>query len=201
MTSFSYYTVECCICMECIDDVNITTTECGHTFHSSCIFKNLSRRIECPICRRELTEKKDEEELENLNTETGYESSEESVLSFNDYQFLNEENGEICYDRYIEFKQYSDKRDTDPTISYQQIADKMLSMGITPADMIALYCVKISGIHTETDEDSIKYRNAKIHELDMVYRKIARGEISVDEEQHIHENVQLGDNTNSNEKI
>lgn len=44
----------CCICLE-----NITSekceTKCNHIFHSTCIFKSLTRcSLTCPICREEL---------------------------------------------------------------------------------------------------------------------------------------------------
>jgi len=193
MSSFANEMVECCICMECISTTNKTTTECGHTFHSSCIFKNLSQRVECPMCRKELVELPEEETLydseeddDSDDDSTNYNSDADSVLSISSYQFQpdNTENLDV-YDsivtneRYNEFKKYSHKRESDPVISYQQIVDKMMSMGVTPADMMALYCVKISEIHTETTEDITNYSPKKIHELDILYRKIARGEIAV----------------------
>jgi hypothetical protein len=55
-------TCECPICYEDIDENrNRTTTECGHTFHSSCIFKNMnegSNGFQCPCCRHVLLEEK-----------------------------------------------------------------------------------------------------------------------------------------------
>uniref|UniRef100_A0A6C0ET83 RING-type domain-containing protein n=1 Tax=viral metagenome TaxID=1070528 RepID=A0A6C0ET83_9ZZZZ len=47
----------CSICMENITDLNKTTTQCGHVFHSSCIFKNLNFRTSCPMCRIDLVSK------------------------------------------------------------------------------------------------------------------------------------------------
>lgn len=43
--------MECSICVENIEDVNRTITECGHNFHSSCIFKYLCKKVTCPLCR------------------------------------------------------------------------------------------------------------------------------------------------------
>ena len=53
---------DCPICLEPITNINCTTTECGHTFHSCCIFKNLSQNNGCPMCRKELVEVVDSEE-------------------------------------------------------------------------------------------------------------------------------------------
>lgn len=38
----------CPICLEEISQINRTTTPCGHTFHSSCIFKNIIAAYSCP---------------------------------------------------------------------------------------------------------------------------------------------------------
>lgn len=58
---------ECPICFDPISNTNCTTTECGHTFHSKCIFKNLSQNNGCPLCRKELVE-----EIESSDDETEY---------------------------------------------------------------------------------------------------------------------------------
>lgn len=48
---------ECPICFELIDKVNSLTTECGHTFHTSCIMKNVARNgFSCPYCRTIMAE-------------------------------------------------------------------------------------------------------------------------------------------------
>ena len=42
----------CCICMEDVDTKNNrVTTECGHTFCSSCLFRHLEENHQCPLCR------------------------------------------------------------------------------------------------------------------------------------------------------
>ena len=49
---------ECSICFdEICGNKNCTTTECGHMFHSSCIFKNINfNGFACPMCRNEFVE-------------------------------------------------------------------------------------------------------------------------------------------------
>lgn len=60
----------CAICMDDIQECkNCTTTECGHTFHSTCIFQNLCHRIECPMCRAELIAVPEEEDDEEEDDE------------------------------------------------------------------------------------------------------------------------------------
>jgi hypothetical protein len=54
--------IECPICYEEITNVNCVTTECSHTFHASCLFKNMNNSVDCPLCRKELVEVPDFEE-------------------------------------------------------------------------------------------------------------------------------------------
>lgn len=181
MSSYNCELPDCCICMEIINDTNKTTTECGHTFHSSCIFRNLSQRIECPMCRKELIEPPAEIDDDDENSfDDDVSEDDESLYSFNSFQFQSESGEEgVSEERCEEFRKYVMKRETDPTLAYTQIADKMMQLGVTPADLLALYCTKIAEIHNETDDDATKYCPKKIHELDIMYRKIARGEIAV----------------------
>jgi hypothetical protein len=48
---------ECPICMESITSTNTTITDCGHAFHSSCIFKHIVKNNLCPLCRNEMYER------------------------------------------------------------------------------------------------------------------------------------------------
>ena len=51
-------TDECPICMDAIDpNKNRVTTECGHTFHCSCLMTNVSHNgFACPYCRTAMAE-------------------------------------------------------------------------------------------------------------------------------------------------
>ena len=50
--------MECPICMETIcNNKNIVVTECGHTFHTSCLMKNIAvNGFDCPMCRHSMAE-------------------------------------------------------------------------------------------------------------------------------------------------
>ena len=43
---------ECPICFESNNDFNITTTNCGHRFHTKCIDIWLEENYDCPMCRQ-----------------------------------------------------------------------------------------------------------------------------------------------------
>lgn len=56
MPATSTSLLECSICLEEIGEKDILTTQCGHTFHASCMFKNMVVSTTCPMCRAPLCE-------------------------------------------------------------------------------------------------------------------------------------------------
>ncbi len=42
---------DCPICMDSLQKTDLVVTRCGHSFHSSCLFKHLSKHDNCPYCR------------------------------------------------------------------------------------------------------------------------------------------------------
>lgn len=44
---------KCSICLDYVPNINTTTLECGHTFHTSCCLKWLRHNNNCPFCRTE----------------------------------------------------------------------------------------------------------------------------------------------------
>lgn len=80
---------ECPICMDIIGEKNCLTTECGHKFHTNCMFTNIDHNgFSCPCCRAQMiatTEDNDSEsstmpELVDDDTSTDYDSSvDESI--------------------------------------------------------------------------------------------------------------------------
>ena len=114
--------IECSICMEVITEINKTTTECGHIFHSYCIFKNLCERNGCPMCRKELVEVKETDSDSDYETESDYDSEYSEIDD-------TDENTEYSSIK-KEIIKYVEPRDSDPVISHQQVADKMLQLGV-----------------------------------------------------------------------
>ena len=107
LTTLSYYVekkmsnnsyVECPICM---DDIvlgnNCVTTDCGHTFHCSCLLTNAAHNgFGCPYCRKELAEEiidddseDDDEDEDYLEEEPFYDHPLTSFRMF--HQRLNDE--------------------------------------------------------------------------------------------------------------
>lgn len=86
---------ECPICMELITSNNCCTTECNHTFHSSCLFKNFANSAGCPLCRKELivypeeSDSEDESDDDEVEVEGEGEEEEEPVSALTLNQILN----------------------------------------------------------------------------------------------------------------
>lgn len=59
-------TPECPICFDTINATNQTITECGHTFHTNCLMKNvLHNGFGCPYCRTKMCEEPEEPLLDD----------------------------------------------------------------------------------------------------------------------------------------
>jgi len=97
MSNNSY--VECPICMDnIVFGNNCVTTECGHTFHCSCLLTNTAHNgFGCPYCRKELAEEiiedesdEDEDEYEDYIEEEPF--NDRPLTSFRMFhQRLNDE--------------------------------------------------------------------------------------------------------------
>ena len=85
-SSSSCYTTdmdECAICLETLTKTKCCTTECGHTFHSRCIFKNFKNSFDCPLCRRELVENDEEDDTEEEFETATYDSGSYETSTIN----------------------------------------------------------------------------------------------------------------------
>jgi len=129
----------CPICLEDIQgNKNCTTTECGHTFHSSCIFSNLCHRIECPCCRSELVPPSEDEEEEDE-----YEES------------IDEEGSDTSFDEV-------DQDNSEPKMKIEHIVKRLVTMGYTMEDLVLAhlggsFCRGIKGRDHQTPDFFAKY--------------------------------------------
>ena len=84
--------MECSICMEQINNqVNKIVTECGHTFHATCLLKNTSiNGYGCPMCRSTMVEEyeNDDDDEDDDDDDMSYSSDdirEEDFLEEEEY--------------------------------------------------------------------------------------------------------------------
>ena len=104
---------ECCICYEEMVMNNFTVTECGHKFHSKCIFKNLAQRLECPMCRVELLQLPEEEDDED--EDDGDEDDEDD-------------------------EDDDDEDEPAQAVTIPQLASKLTALGYTLEDVLQMVC-------------------------------------------------------------
>ena len=71
--------IDCPICMDCIEtSKNCVTTECGHSFHASCLMTSVAHNgFGCPYCRTKMAEEPEEDEYDE-------EDEEEEEVMFHD---------------------------------------------------------------------------------------------------------------------
>jgi len=142
---------ECSICYDDIGCVNCVVTECGHNFHTSCLFKSFTSSTDgCPLCRKELVE----------NTEDDEDSDDES----------NEDDDESEVDYNIIYDEENDAK-----VSCNQVADKLTKMGYTMADLIN-YFVGLDVM----EKDKQKYTIAFKEKIQNSVLGILEGDIAVD---------------------
>ena len=130
-------------CAICLDDIqeckNCTTTECGHTFHSTCIFQNLCHRLECPMCRTELIAPLNEED-DDEDDGSDNDSDDESEVEF-------------------------DGVDEAPRMSVVNLTKRLVSMGYTMEDVIMAhlggsFSQLVAPLERHNDEFFEKYEQA-----------------------------------------
>jgi hypothetical protein len=118
--------LECPICMDSIDQIsNKVITECGHTFHCSCLMKNaVHNGFGCPYCRTTMAE---EPEFSDEDEDEQYEEfTEES-----DNENHNEE-------------------DPNPPIDY--IIEKLKEQQTSYDALVRAYCFDELDITNEEDD-------------------------------------------------
>jgi hypothetical protein len=126
-------THECPICLNDIEtNNNCVTTECGHTFHCSCLFQNAAHNgFGCPYCRISLAEEViDEDEDEDEEDEDWIEEDEEPFqeIPLETFRMFHQRlNGE-------EVEEGSEIREETP---YPEDYDERVGDGIPNAEFVS----------------------------------------------------------------
>jgi hypothetical protein len=132
---------ECPICYDDIDGkTNCVTTECGHTFHCSCLMKNSAvNGFGCPMCRAVMAEEQINEDDEEASE---YGSYYEEDDQFNDnaltsfrmfHQQLDDE--EVEAEPVVDEDEDNDEEE-EPVQTPATIASKLAEKGVTLEDVV-----------------------------------------------------------------
>jgi hypothetical protein len=90
--------------MESISQQNCCITECGHSFHSSCIFKNFTTSFNCPMCRKELIEQPEDDEESEEEYETEEEEDEDDDEQIPEQKFTVTQITEVLKKKGYDYK-------------------------------------------------------------------------------------------------
>ena len=87
---------ECPICMDDIIGLsNRVTTECGHTFHCSCLMQNAAHNgFGCPYCRTTMAEIPDDSDSDSDESNSFYDDEEEDEILTSFRMFHQQLNGQ-----------------------------------------------------------------------------------------------------------
>lgn len=120
--------IECPICMENIEhDQGFMKTDCGHSFHSCCIMRNIAQNgFSCPCCRTVMMETSNDRDYED-----GYNGSE------------NGQHYEYQTTRVVSPEQ--DNSIETPTPAY--VADRLIDQGVSYQDLVNIMLLQ----HNEYD--------------------------------------------------
>jgi hypothetical protein len=153
---------DCPICMECIsDNTNKIITECGHSFHCSCLMKNVVHNgVGCPYCRQmmaELPNYENDSDEESWSTETSDIMEYNTLTTFRmfhqqlDGEEPEEEPEQLEVERII-------PQDNGP--NYLFVANKLKEQGITFEQLVKEYlAIEYEYNHGQSDADNDKESN------------------------------------------
>lgn len=157
---------DCPICMESIETgKNCLTTECGHSFHTSCLMKSVAHNgFGCPYCRTAMTEDHEEEEEDSSvytdESDEEYEFEEDDLLRGfrfffnrinnyeNDAEDIEEEDDYMFYTVF-------ENQDVIPP-SAECIVNELQEQGITYEQVVntILYQGNLRGFDTEVNRET-----------------------------------------------
>lgn len=145
---------ECPICMEKMEgDNNKLTTECGHTFHTSCLMTNVSKNgFDCPYCRSIMAEVP-EEKLPDL----------EDVWE-QPWEPLNP-------DELAEVVPTAQERKPTPRF----IAELMIDQGFTMTHFVQAY-LKDFAIYNEEEENFMRVDDELYERIDEIIQGVVHGQ-------------------------
>ena len=149
---------ECPICMDDIDPTkNCIVTECGHTFHCSCLMKNAATNgFGCPMCRtvmaEQLADSDDEYEEDEYEEEDMF--NDNALTSFRMFQQQIE--GEEVEEEPLEDEEDEEQDQEAAAVvvvmpTPESVATKLAARGITLEDVVKVLLLE-HGEYNEFEE-------------------------------------------------
>lgn len=156
--------INCPICVEQIENPikNCCTTPCGHTFHSSCLFKHFTYKNTCPICRHELLdliiESNDDSDEDNDDDDSDEENDDDDNDDDDNVDDDNDDNSvhsETIHNDILDFKPYYIH---DERFTQKQIYDVLIKHNFGEQDFLNIILLTANVLLIKsTENDEIKY--------------------------------------------
>jgi len=128
--------IECPICYVDINPgKNCVTTECGHTFHTNCLMKNVVfNGFGCPFCRTEMVE-----DVEDNDEDTGSDEEDEDIGSDEEDEEDDDDDEDdgsdledfIVPDDDYDVHRLNDNEENRPLPCFELLEKKLIEEGIT----------------------------------------------------------------------
>jgi hypothetical protein len=144
---------DCPICMDCIDlTKNCVTTECGHSFHASCLMTSVAHTgFGCPYCRTKMAEEPEEDE-DSLYSEEEEEEDDQEIFDQNalrGFRFFwnniygeeHDENDDAHEQAIEDWNRAEEPDEPDvnvPTTDF--VAQKLREQGVTFEQLVHMMC-------------------------------------------------------------
>lgn len=171
--------MECPICLDQIlsSSKNCVTTDCGHTFHTSCLMKNTAvNGYDCPYCRTQMAESpgddsEDDEDSEDNDSESEDREEEEEYVLMGFRWFNQQINGEELEGDAVEYEEFLKEErewnaETDQTSEEVKGKIENIILGLKKIDTISYEDLLRAFIHTSIDKFSLN------HEAEEAFRKV-----------------------------
>lgn len=157
-----------CECPICLDDIdvskNCTRTECGHTFHATCLMNNILRNgFGCPYCRTAMVEEPEEEDDESQfsrGDEDEVENEEMEDYTLRGFRFFFENVDGVAHEDEDTLEEYEEQRRSNPSTPLAKptpaiIAQKLTEQGITMETLVKMLLIE----HDEYDDEEEEFED------------------------------------------
>jgi len=151
---------ECPICMDDIDPTkNCIVTECGHTFHCSCLMKNAATNgFGCPMCRTVMAEELADSDSDEYTSEYDEDEYEEDMFDDNALtsfrMFQQQIEGEEVEEEQEEDQDQEQEQEQVAVVAMptpESVATKLAARGITLEDAVKVLLLE-HGEYNEFEE-------------------------------------------------
>jgi hypothetical protein len=176
-----------CICPICLDafigSTNQTITECGHHFHTKCLFQNISTSgYACPYCRKDMTpsqvisvqDKANEIYIPNYLTPAQRRMEKYILRGFR--LLFQQSNNEELEPEYLDYYPYIIVNNNDtPMASLEDVIKEFNKANITNNQLIE-YILEdyIHDFNLHSNNKSFKKIYTKLREIDANFRRNLR---------------------------